>query len=339
MNQEILNKKNIIDKYLKKQNHICVFDIMINDIDKLSLYIRLDYVKKASLYKVTWVNLTQMTTNKASDWVNTNLIYPNSVEEFKAIIATNGITKDYIDNDEINSSVIMHSYITNYETNRKEFIFKRYIPSCWSFLADAIYILFQAMPRYLFLEFQVLTQRLVETKKDAIFIFDLNKDNIDNLFKKEIIERGKDYYNNNKVTLIEKQNEATFAVVSGKQNYLTTIHYINETKEMQMSCTCDCNFFCKHMYATLLAMKNNEERKFYKIAYVDDNKSILDNIKNFNYFLCAGIYQDTFVIINNDNFEFLPILENNKLKYKIVEDDKNHTLEKQLQKYIDKNMK
>ncbi len=339
MNQEILNKKNLIDKYLKKQKHICIFDILTNDVNNLSLYIRLDYVKKSSLYKVIWVNLTQMTSNKASEWINTNLIYPSQAEEFKRIIATNGITKDYIDNDDINCSVIMNSHITNYPNNKTTFEFKRYIPECWSFLADALFIIFDSMPKYLFVEFQVLTQKLVNPNVNSIFIFDLNKDNIDDLFEDKIIERGKEYYKNNRVTYIEKQNDTTYAIVSGTQNYLTVVHYLDNTKEMQLSCTCDCNHFCKHMYATLLAMKDNVNYKFFKIAYIDDSKSILDNIQNFNYFLCAGIYKDSFVIINNDNFEFIPILDNTILKFKIVEDDKNHTLEKELKEYLDKNQK
>ena len=49
MNQEILYKKNLIDKYLKKEKHICIFDILTNDVNNLSFYIRLDYSKKSSL--------------------------------------------------------------------------------------------------------------------------------------------------------------------------------------------------------------------------------------------------------------------------------------------------
>ena len=339
MNQEIIKNKKLIDKYLKKEKHICVFDILINDVNNLSFYIRLDYSKKNSLYKVIWVNLTQMSTNKASEWINSSLIYPTQVEKFKEIIATHGITQDYIDEDDIECNVIMNSYITNYVNNKKTFEFKRYIPLCWSFLADAIYIIFDALPRFMFLEFQVLTQKLVNPKINTIFVFDLEKDNIDDLFEDKIIEMGKEYYKNNRVTYIEHLKDTTYAIVCGTQNYLTVVHYSKSTKEMQMSCTCDCNHFCKHMYATLLAMKDKLEYKFFKISYIDNSKSLLDNISNFSFFLCAGIYKDSFVIINNDNFEFIPILNDNMLNFKIVEDDKNHTLEKELKEYLDKNQK
>ena len=339
MNQELLNKRNLIDKYLKKNKHICLFDVLTIDVNNLSIYIRLDYVKTSNTYKVIWVNLTQMTSNKVEQWINSNLIYPSKVEEFKEIIASNGITKDYIDEDDIDASVIINSYITGYEFTKNTFEFKRYIPLCWSFLADALSIIFDAMPRYLYVEYQVLTQKLINPTHDSIFIFDLQKDNIDDLFDENIIKRGKEYFDNNRVTYIEHQKDTTYALVCGTQNYLTVVHYLDETKEMQMSCTCDCNFFCKHMYATLLAIKNKKEYKFFKIAYIDDSKSILDNLQNFNYFLCAGIYEDYFVIINNDNFEFINILDNNKLNFKIVEDDKNHTLEKELKEYLEKNIK
>ncbi len=336
MDKVLLNKKNKVDKYLHKNKHICLFDVIINDLDNICLYIRLDYVKTSNLYKVTWMDLKQMNIKKMKDWINSNLIYPNNVDHIKALVVKNGFTKDYEDKNDINSEVIIHSYLKEYDTNRKTFMFNRYIPKCWSFLADILFILFETMPKYLFVEFQILTEKLVDPKVNSVFVFDSKKDKIDNLFNDEIKNIGKQLYEKNRVTFIEKLRDVNYAIVSTDLNYLVSIYDLENTKEMQMSCTCESNHFCEHMYAAILKMKDKKELKFFKIARVDNDENILENLSNFNYYLCAGIFEDTFVIINHDNFEFVPILENNKLNYKIIEDDDKKTLEKSLKKYLNK---
>ena len=138
---------------------------------------------------------------------------------------------------------------------------------------------------------------------------------------------------------IETINNITYSVVKGTQEYLVTINHHKDTNEMQLSCNCAYPSFCKHMYATILALQNKEEKKFYKITPVDNNKSLLDNIKDFNYFLCLGIVDDYFLVVDNNELHIVPILENNMVSAKIVEDDENKTLEHQLKEYLDIHLK
>ena len=339
MNKTLLDRKNKIDKYLKRKKHLCLFDLFFNDLDKFVLYVRLDYVKTNNTYKVVWVNVTQMNSNRTEDWINMNLIYPSEVEKIKSYIAQNGITSDYEDDSNVNSKCIMNSYITNYENNRKTFEFNRYIPKCWEFLADVLYVLFEALPKYLYPEFQILIENLIQPKKDQIFVCDKEKDDIDDLFNDNTKITGADIYNQNRVTYIEKVKDVYYSIVSTDSNHLVSVYDIKETNEMQLSCTCENNEFCEHMYATLQAIKDNKEYKYFKIARIEDDKSLIDNINNFNYYLCAGIHEDNFVVILADSFQFLPILENGKLNYKIIEDDDKKTLEKELKKYLNKNKK
>lgn len=334
--KEMLQKKELVDKYLKKKKYICLFDIYFYNIDEVSLYMRLDYDKNSNTYRINIVNLSSMENKKVESWLNSNLIYPSMVHEFKNIIANNGIVEDYIDNDNINSKVIINSYLTDYEYTKKSFTFKRYIPKCWQFLAEALYILFDAVPRYQYSLFQILLEGLIEPDTNCVFKFDLEKDNIDNLFNKKDIISGKEIFDNKKVRFLEKVNNTYYSVISGKQEHLVSIINNYNNKEVQMSCNCFNQGFCKHIYATLLAIKNKKEKKFFKIAKINNDKNVIDNLKEFNYYLCADIVEDYFVVVNNLEYLLLPILDNKTLAYKIIEDDENKTLEKKLNSYLKK---
>lgn len=75
-------------------------------------------------------------------------------------------------------------------------------------------------------------------------------------FSDIIKDRGLDYYKNNKVVICQKINNKYIAKVTGSNyNYhKVTIEFIDG--DINMSCTCPCNFNCKHEYATLITIKN-----------------------------------------------------------------------------------
>ena len=77
-------------------------------------------------------------------------------------------------------------------------------------------------------------------------------------FNETIKQRGREYYKNNKVIICQKINNKYIAKVSGSNyNYhKVTIDFIDG--DINMSCTCPCNFNCKHEYATLITIKNHE---------------------------------------------------------------------------------
>ena len=332
--KEILKKKDLINKYFNKKKYLCLFDMYFYNIDNLSMFIRVDYINKTQTYRVSWVNLGAMTSNKVEDWINSSLVYPSMIDKLRNIIANNGIVEDYVDKDNINSKVIINSYLINYETNKKRFEFKRYLPACWQFLADALFVIFDGMPKYTFPLFQIIIEKMIKPDINCVFVYDLEHNNFDELFENQIITRGRTYLKEDRILFLEKELDTYNSVVRGTQDYLVTITNKKETKEVQMTCTCPHNTFCKHIYATLLAIKNKKEKKFYKIAHIDDKKDIINNIKEFNYLLCVGILDDYFVVIDNLNFAFLPILSNNILNYKIVEDDDKKTLETDLNRYL-----
>lgn len=334
--KEIIKKKELVDKYLKKNKYLCLFDTFFYNIDNLSLYLRLDYIHKTNTYRISWVNLGAMTSNKVEDWINSSLVYPTLVDNLKNVIGRNGIVKDYIDKDKIDSKVIINSYLKDYNCNKKTFEFKRYIPKCWEFLSEALFIIFEGMPKYLYPLFQIMIEKIIIPDINSIFVYDLKKDNYDELFSTKSIDDGINIYNSNKIKFIEKNNQIINSIICDSKDYLVTIINNEKTKEVQMNCSCQSNTFCKHMYATLYAMKNKKEIKFYKITHVDDEKNVIDNLKNFNYLLCIGIKDDYFMVVKDFKLLFLPIIQNNKVLYKIIEDDNKKSLEKQLNNYIKK---
>lgn len=336
MNQEILNKKQLIDKYFKKAKNNILLDVFFYNVDGLSLYITLTYDKKTNAYKLFWINLSVMNTNKVCDWINVNLVYPSSVDKINSLLANNKDVKEYKDVDNIDSKIIINSYFKNYESKVKKFIINRYIPKELEFLADLLFTLFDSMPKYLFPMFQITIEKLIDPKPNILFAFDYNKDNIDKLFDKKVIESGKKYYKDNRVNFIERSevDNYIYAVVRGTNYYLVSIFYNDDVKELLLNCNCDEQGFCKHMYAALEAYKNKDNKRFYKVAHVNEEGNILEIVQNFKYVFCADIFDDCFVLVSNNTFILHPIIENNKVSFKIIEDDEKKTLEKKLKKYL-----
>lgn len=73
----------------------------------------------------------------------------------------------------------------------------------------------------------------------------------------EIRERGEEYYHNKKVDRIFKNKNQYFANVhgSGGKEYAVVIEVTNEN--INMGCSCPCDYPCKHEYAVLIAMESN----------------------------------------------------------------------------------
>jgi len=330
--KEILLKKDLIEKYFNKLKYQKILDAFIFNVENLSLYIRVDYIKKNATYRVSWVNISAMNSNDVKYWVNTNLIYPSKVDALKNIMLDNIDADELIDDDNINSLVTINTYLGTYY---KTYKFKRYIPLSHEFLADALLIIFDNMPKYMFSMFQIFIEKLVNPEINALFAFDMNKDNIDDLFDTNTIKLGHKYIDDDKIMFIEQKNNITYSVVRDESDHLVTINYDDNKKEIEMSCTCESNHFCKHMYAALLASKDNMEKRFYKISFIDENQSMVENIQKFNYLLCSGIIDDYLIIVDINKFTFLPILDNGKMRFKIIEDDENHSLEKKIKKYME----
>lgn len=84
--------------------------------------------------------------------------------------------------------------------------------------------------------------------------------NIDSLFTNTIIERGKEYYDNNCVYNCVKVGSSYIAYVAGKhdEDYKVVINIDEDNNIKSMTCSCPNHSNCKHEYATILYIRNDD---------------------------------------------------------------------------------
>lgn len=93
-------------------------------------------------------------------------------------------------------------------------------------------------------------------------------------FDKQIKERGMAYYKEGKIKKVLKFNEQIYAKING---YITCL----DNKNMS-SCTCPCDFYCKHLYALFLYHKKGDMSvipDLYDILVKKTKDELLDIIK------------------------------------------------------------
>lgn len=83
-------------------------------------------------------------------------------------------------------------------------------------------------------------------------------DNYEDIFDYSIKDRGEDYYKNNNIVSIARTGNTFISKIDGNKRYKVEINFDEKSKTLKLNCTCPCNFPCKHEYAVLLAIKNNE---------------------------------------------------------------------------------
>lgn len=104
----------------------------------------------------------------------------------------------------------------------------------------------------------------------------------DSNFRNIIIERGLEYYLDNKISNFKISNNKCLAIVKGNTSYNVDICFDDKNRIINYSCTCpyhlDDNSYCKHIYATLI--KYSEEMHldgFSKISIDVDNDTYFDD--------------------------------------------------------------
>lgn len=327
------NKKIALIKKLYKNTDM-LFDLYLENYHNFYIYIRLDYYKKLKLYKLSWIDLANIDNKDIASTISYEYIPLGIIGELEQIAKNIKINKyDKITKDEY--KVTINNNLFN---NKFTFTFNRYIPKELNILFNLLVVIFDNLPRKLnsFLE-ELGAEIIGNTKKYEYteeFKFDLFNDDLDKLFDYQIIERGKEYHKEGRVFFLEKIKDRYFAVVGGKNIlYVVIIKYDEENKKTSVYCSCPCEFYCKHIYAVILAIRNNELRKFYKITHNSNDLNLLDRIMNFNFLLTIGIDDDgnNYLVIEDGQLKLLPVLNNNgKSEWIVLEDDEKETLTKRL---------
>ena len=328
---ELDNKIKIINKYFKKTN--IFLEIYLLNYETFNLYIRIDYMKKLDVYKLSWIDLDAVKKNNVGKYISSEYISKSTIKQIICLIDNK---KNNYHAEEEKNIVIFNCYLDK----GYHYQFTRFIPEELKFLSDIFITIFDNLPRKLEDFLFELHAELMDTKskyeyRDSI-IFDLYKDDLSKIFDKKIIEKENKNNKKEQVKFLEKIDDKYYAVVEGTQRYLVVLKYDENTKEILFYCTCPCEFYCKHMYSVIKAIRKNNIKKFYKVLYINKKENLLENTINNKYILSSGIEEDYIEIINKyGELELVPLLDKkNNLNFKVLEDDEKNYLSKEIKKII-----
>ena len=332
MEYDVLSRIKMIKKHYQKNK--LILDLQLYYYDGYNIYIRIDYIKKLKIYRLSWFDLDDLSYYSIEQIESYTYLTKDMIDSIIDFLKNKEGDNDDIKLEE--DQVILKVY-----PNNLTYTFNKYIPKNWAFIARIFIMIFNNMPRnyqeLLFKLHALLMNDVTRYEYKKEFNFDLFNDDINKIFAFQIIERGKNYYEENKVKFLEKiDEERFFAVVEGTDNYLVVIKYNDENKKMQVYCSCPCEFYCKHIYAVILAIRNSNFKRFYKIYYKNPNVSLMERVANYDYQLCMGIIEKNFLIVNNDGeIELIPIFDSNgKCNWQVLEDDEDMSLTRLLQDII-----
>ena len=335
-------KISLIKKYYKRD--AIFLELKLINYEGYNLYIILSESKKYNSYRLSWFDLDEIKDKHIEKYICCEYINSDIIDFIKNDYAKYDVVIDY--NDEFltdKDTVIFNANIKTKKSNTINVSFKKYLPKNLSILADLIIFVFKNMPRkYEGFMYELLAKLTGSTEKYEYkkeFDFDLFNGDINKIFRYPIVQRGKKYYEEDKIEFLEKIDNRYFAIVEGTEKYIVIVKYDDKEKKTQVYCSCPCEFYCKHICAVILAIRDNKFKRFYKIMYKNPNKNLLERIMDFEYFLCLGVIDQNFEIINNyGELELVPILDvNNKYNWEVLEDSEDEKLMKQVKYFLDNN--
>ena len=326
--QRLLTK---VKKYYKNTN--LLFDIYFENYHNLYLYIRLDYYKKLKCYRLSWIDLALLDEYKI-DSVIAYEFFPNNAYDRLAALAKD--IKECPSAHELTDECTVT--VNNYINNKFTMKFNRYIPKEADLLFNYLITIFDHLPMKLS-GFLTEMAEEINGKKNKYeyretYDFDLFKDELTNVFSYEIVERGEEYYEGNRVFFLEKIKDIYYAVVGGTHLYVIELKYDEVNKKMTVYCSCPCDYPCKHLVAVILAIRNKQFRNFYKLTHKD---SLLDKVMNFNCILSIGIDDQgvNYLVLEDGEIRLLSIKNKDGLsEWDLLEDDKDETLTKRLKEIL-----
>ncbi len=318
-----------VDKIAKKINPKNMFlDMLFVDYNDTYLYLYVSYLKKYDCFRMYWFDLDEYDPKQHEKYENSQIVHENFI---KNIVQEYNNTADIcVYNDEsgkLDNMVYLHVNVPTKNSDSISMNVRRYVPAEYIHLSKLYYSIACLLPadysstiEDLFAGFNGDTEKFLYREEIE---FDLFEGNLKDIFKPEVINRGEKYYKKNKVRYIEKIEGSYVAYVNGTEDdYVIFVDYNEETKKLLMTCSCPCEFYCKHMYAVIKAIRNNETKKFAKVTFGHKDIDMVTMIENFKYYLCVAC-DDTCLYLINDFGEIEPIEiydEDNNCNWKILAD-------------------
>lgn len=340
-NSECRKKIDLIRKYFRKDKMF--LELILFNYSGYYIYVRIDYLKKTKSYKLSWFDLDKVLDNNIDKYSSFEYMEDNIINDISFVY--NNYDCDLEEKRSLNDEDLV-TLKANIKTKVNKMIdveFNRYLPRDLRVLDSLFIIIFRYLPKRLdsFLEeiFASIYNNSTYDYRREIDL-DLFNDDIDDIFSYNITKRGLDYYENDKVLYLEKVDDRYFGVVLGNEKYVTVIRYNEEKKKLSVYCSCPCDFYCKHIYAVILSIRNNKFKRFCKVMFKDKSKNLLERMLDYDYFLCLDVVDDKYLeIINNKgDIELVPIFDSEGMEqFDILEDTDEFLITNKIRKIIDKN--
>ncbi len=334
-----MQKMKKIKKYFKKDR--MYLELYVFNYEGYYFYITINYIKKLKVYKLSWFDLNVLDENKMEKYVNYVYISNELIDRINVHYCNYIVNSQYQGVLESGKNVVkLNAYIQTKGDDMISVSFYKYLPKSLECLADLFIIIFKNLPKklenFLFEILAALNDNTGKYEYKKEFSFNLFDDDMDKIFAYQIVERGKQYYEEKNVLFLEKIDDKYFAIVEGTEKYLVIIKYNEKDSIIQVYCSCPCEFYYKHIYAVILAIRNNDFYHFSKVMYKNPNKGLIESIMELDYFLCLGVIEQNLEIVNNyGELELVPILDiNSQCNWKVLEDTEDEQLEKQIYSVI-----
>lgn len=305
-----------IVKFLTKKKENVIVDLYIKNYNKANFYIALVYSKKVEMFKVLFIPLDIVKNYDFENYacyqfINSILVnyiletINNAKEKYKDLSIRNQDNKKinnyYI---EINTYVFSENYI---------FSATKYLPKEWSFFYDIIVILFEHVPNVM----QELCRDILavlDNRETMIFYqksidFNLFKDDAINEFGKQCLLE---------VSFLEKVNGMYFGIVNDE---LVILDYIDGKNILNLYCT--TSDYDKYFYSCLMAIRNNRFKNYYKLVVSNNISDFKNNTNKLEYYLCYGVQNDCFKIIDGVDLGLLPVNRYRDGYIKIIGDNQD----------------
>ena len=130
-------------------------------------------------------------------------------------------------------------------------------------------------------------EKEIVTKESIIKKLNLfNMDVYDDMFSPQIRKRGEEYYEEDKIKYFKQNNNKYTCRITGTDTYKVSISFNNENNSVIDNATCTCPYHkednknCKHIYALLLKIKCDPNKKIILSEIGENVKGILEMIEN-----------------------------------------------------------
>ena len=289
----------MIVKYLKKEKEKVILDLIIKDYNKANFYIALVFNSKIEKFKVLFIPI-DVVSNSIEEYVCYQFINVNLVNYILEVLHNDKERyKDDTIRNKLNPNISSYYIEINTYIGKDSYTFKttKYLPKEWVFFYEVLLILFEHVPRVMN-ELCCEILAVLDDRKDIILY---QKSLEFNLFYGDI-KKEFGCFELLSVEYLEKVNNLYFAIIDEE---LVIAQYDSGSTVLNLYCTNDdCS---KYFYSFLWAVRTNVNKEFYKLMVVDDIKDFDKKHATIKYYLCYGVKNKCFKIIEGSDKGLLPI--------------------------------